>query len=73
MWILSWTKYANSKFATFVSIIGALTRYAGVMCLFSSLILAGIICIGIGVCFHFLANAIAKSKKAKNEANAQQN
>ncbi len=63
MWILSWTKYANSKLATFVSVVGALTRYGGVMFLFSSLILAGIIGLAIGIGLHFLANLIAKNKK----------
>lgn len=65
MWVLSWKKYALSKFATFVSIIGALMRYAGVMCLFSSLIPATLICIAIGIGFHFGAEAIAKNKANK--------
>ena len=43
MWVLSWKKYALSKFATFVSVLGALMRYAGVMCLFSGLIPAALI------------------------------
>ena len=65
MWVLSWKKYALSKFATFVSIMGALMRYAGVMCLFSSLIPAALICIAIGIGLHFAAEAIAKNKAAK--------
>lgn len=65
MWVLSWKKYSLSKFATFVSIIGAFTRYGGVMCLFSSLILPGVICIAIGIGIHFLAELIAKSKAKK--------
>jgi predicted nucleic acid-binding Zn ribbon protein len=65
MWVLSWKKYSLSKFATFVSIIGALTRYGGVMCLVSSLILPGVICIAIGIGIHFLAELIAKSKAKK--------
>lgn len=75
MWVLSWKKYALSKFATFVSIIGALTRYAGVMCLFSSLIPPALICIAIGIGIHFCAEAIAKSKAAKvvKKANAAKN
>ncbi len=68
MWVLSWKKYNLSKFATFVSVIGALTRYGGVMCLASSLIVPGIICIAVGIVIHFLAEAIAKSK-AKKVAN----
>ena len=72
MWILSWKKYALSKFATFVSILGTLTRYAGVMCLFSGVIPAALICIAIGVGLHFAAEAIAKNKAAKvaGKANA---
>lgn len=71
MWVLSWRKYALSKFATFVSIVGALVRYAGVICLFSSLIPAALICIAIGIGLHFCAEAIAKSKanKAAGAAN----
>ena len=53
MWILSWKKYALSKFATFVSVLGALMRYAGVTCLVSSLIPAGLIFISVGVVLHF--------------------
>lgn len=72
MWVLSWKKYALSKFATFVSVLGALMRYAGVMCLFSGLIPAALICIAIGIGLHFGAEAIAKNKAAKviGKANA---
>ena len=65
MWILSWKQYKLSKFATFVSIIGALMRSAGVMCLFASAIPAALICIAIGIALHFCAEAIAKNKTAK--------
>ena len=65
MWVLSWKKYSLSKLATFVSVIGALTRYAGVTCLFSSFIPAGLICIAIGIGIHFGAEAINKSKAKK--------
>lgn len=53
MWVLSWKKYGASKFATFVSVIGALTRYGGVLCLVNALIPAAIICIAIGVGLHY--------------------
>ncbi len=68
MWVLSWTKYKASKFATFVSVIGALTRYGGVLCLVNGLIPAALICILIGVGIHFGAEAINKSavKKKSN-------
>lgn len=65
MWFLFWKKYALSKFATFISIIGAMTRYAGAMCLFSGLIPATLICFAIGIGLHFGAEAIAKNKASK--------
>ncbi len=65
MWIFAWKKYALSKFATFVSVLGAFMRYAGVACLVSSLIPAALICISIGVVLNFGADAIAKNKVAK--------
>ena len=70
MWVLSWKKYAVSKLATFVSILGALMRYAGVVCLFSSVIPAALICLAIGIGLHFGAEAIAKSKAAKKAGGA---
>ena len=65
MWVLSWKKYAASKLATFISVIGALVRYGGVLCLINAAIPAGIVCIAIGVGIHFGAEAIAKSKAKK--------
>lgn len=58
MWILSWKKYKLSKTATFLSIVGALVRYGGVLSLFAMLIPAAIICIAIGCGFHFWAESI---------------
>ena len=69
MWILSWKTYKLSKFATFISILGALTRYGGVLCFFYGVIPAGLLVFGIGILPHFLAEAIAfgrwKAKVAK--------
>lgn len=65
MWLFFWTQYKASKFATFLSFVGMMTRYAGVTCLFSGLIPAGLICIAIGSVIHFGASAIAKSKVKK--------
>ena len=65
MWILSWKKYGASRLATFVSIIGALTRYGGVICLVNALIPAALICIAIGVGLHYLAEAVNKSAVSK--------
>ena len=62
MWILSWKNYKISKLATFISIMAALTRYAGVYCLFSELLVPGLVCIAIGIGFHFVAEAVAKKK-----------
>ncbi len=61
MWILSWKQYKLSKFATFVSVVGALTRYAGILCLLNGLIPAALICIAIGIGFHLTAEQIAFS------------
>ncbi len=59
MWILSYKRYGASKMATFVSVIGTLTRYGGVLCLFTGLFPAAIICVGIGIGMHFWAESIA--------------
>lgn len=59
MWVLAWTNYKASKFATFMSVIGALTRYGGIICLFSGVFLAALICVAIGIGIHFLAEEIA--------------
>lgn len=72
MWVLVWKRYgAGNMSATVVSFIGALMRYAGVMCLFSSLIAGGLICLGIGIGLHFLADHMAESKRAKRVQNVQ--
>ena len=62
MWVISWKNYRFSKFATFLSVIAAMLRYAGVACLFSSVIPAGLICLAIGIGIHFAAEAIANKK-----------
>lgn len=67
MWLIRWNKYRYSKLATFVSVIGALTRYGGVFALVNGLILGGIITFAIGVGIHFLAESIAKGKEPKKE------
>ena len=65
MWILIWKKYKLSKLATFISIIGALMRYAAVLCIAYSAIAGFFVCGVIGVGLHFLAESIGK-KKWKN-------
>lgn len=61
MWVLFWKQYKFSKMATFVSVIGALIRYGGVLCIFYGVIPAALICIAIGVGIHFGAEQIAFS------------
>lgn len=59
MWLLTWTTYKASKLATFVSVIGALTRYAGVLCIVNGAgIVPTLICFGIGVLIHFGAEEL---------------
>ena len=65
MWLLFWKKYSLSKGATFVSIIGALMRYASVMCISYSTIVGFVVCAAIGVALHFLAEYIGNSKWQK--------
>ena len=62
MWILFWKQYAGCKAATFISVVGALLRYAAVLCLVNELIPAGIICISVGIVLHFCAEAVAFNK-----------
>lgn len=70
MWILSWNKYYYSKLATFISIVGALMRYAGVTFLISGIFSGALICFGIGIGFHYLAEYVAKSKQPKSSGSA---
>lgn len=66
MWLLSWKQYKLSKSATFISVVGTLIRYGGVLCLFSGLIPGALVCIPIGVGFHFWAEEVAFSAWKKN-------
>ncbi len=65
MWVLSWKKYKLSKFATFVSVIGALVRYGAVMCICASLIPGFVVCALIGIGLHFCAEYINTGKWQK--------
>ena len=65
MWILSWKTYKLSKFATFISIVGALTRYAAVLCITYGAIAGLFICGAIGVALHYLAEFINNGKWKK--------
>lgn len=59
MWMLFWKKYKLSKLATCISVIGALTRYGGVLCIAEGLIAGVIGCFAVGIAMHFLAEQIA--------------
>lgn len=65
MWFLSWRKYSLSKFATFISIIGALIRYGGFLCLFAGLVPGALVCIPLGILFHLWAENISFKKWKK--------
>lgn len=67
---MRWTVYKSSGLATFVSIVGALVCYAGILCLFAKEFLAAVICVVIGFAIQMGADEIAKNatfKKWKNE------
>ena len=65
MWLLTWKTYKLSKFATSISIIGALMRYAAVLCISFSAIVGLFVCGAIGVGLHFLAEGIGNKKWQK--------
>lgn len=58
-------KYKNSGLATFVSVIGALFQYGGVLCLFSGLIPGALVCIPIGILLYFAGEKISFNKWVK--------
>ena len=67
---MRWTIYKSSGLATFVSIVGALVCYAGILLLFAKEFLAAVICIVIGFAIQLGAEEIARNaefKKWKNE------
>lgn len=59
MWIMIYRKYADSKWATVISFIAMLLRYAGIVCFVDSAILPGIILLILGIGGHFLAEFVA--------------
>ena len=65
MWILSWKIYKLSKFASFISICGAFTRYAAVVCIANGIATGFAVCAAIGIALHFLAEALNTSKWKK--------
>ena len=65
MWLLTWKTYKLSKFATFISIVGALTRYAAVLCITYGAIAGLFVCAAIGIALHFLAEHINNTKWKK--------
>ena len=65
------TTYKNSKFASFLSILGYIAIVAGVYCLFNDEAVAGVIVLVIGFALKLLAGFISK-KKAEKEAKSTQ-
>ena len=65
MWLLFCKTYKLSKGATFISIVGALMRYAAVLCISYGAIAGLLVCGAIGVALHFLAECINNGKWQK--------
>lgn len=65
MWLLTWKNYKLSKGATFLSVVGALMRYAAVLCISYGAIAGCVICAAIGIGLHFLAEYMNNSKWQK--------
>lgn len=59
------TTYQNSKFATFLSILGYLAIVGGVYCIFNDEPVAGIIVLVIGIGLKVLAAFISKKKSER--------
>ncbi len=71
MWILTWKKYKYSKFATFLSIVGALTIYAAVTLAVSQMFVPGLITAAVGIAIKFGADKLGKAKAQKTISGAQ--
>lgn len=65
------TTYKNSKFASFLSIVGYLAIVGGVYALFNDLPTGGVIALVIGFALKILAGFISK-KKSEKEAKKNQ-
>ena len=63
------TTYKNSKFATFINVIGYVGIVGGVYALFNDEPLAGIIVIVAGIGLKILAAYISQKKKEKDAKN----
>ncbi len=59
------TTYNNSKFASFLSILGYLLIVIGVYCLFNDEAVAGVIVLVVGIALKLLAGFISKKKSEK--------
>ena len=66
------TTYKNSKFASFLSILGYLVIVGGIYAAFNDLVVGGIITLAIGFALKLLAGFISK-KKSEKEARKNQN
>lgn len=60
------TIYKNSKFASFLSILGYLVIVGGVYALFNDAVVGGIIALVIGIGIKVLAGFVSKKKSQKD-------
>ena len=65
------TIYKNSKFASFLSILGYLVIVGGVYAIFNDALVGGIVALVIGIGFKLLAGFISQ-KKSKKDAELMQ-
>ena len=65
------TIYKNSKFASFLSILGYLVIVGGVYAIFNDELVGGIVALVIGIGFKLLAGFISQ-KKSKKDAELMQ-
>lgn len=63
--LIIWKNYKHSKLATFISVVGALTLYGGVMLLVCKEYVPGIVTAAVGIAIRFGAEKVAQVK-AKN-------
>ena len=60
------TTYKNSKFASFLSILGYLVIVGGVYAIFNDALVGGIVALVIGIGFKLLAGFISQKKSKKD-------
>ena len=65
------TTYKNSKFASFLSILGYLVIVGGIYAIFNDEPTGGIIALAIGIALKLLAGFISKKKSEKDAKKSQ--